>query len=70
MADQDIPSAAEVQEALTGLDFPASKDDVLKSARNNGAEDNVINFLEHIPEQEFTVPTDISQALGDYIREE
>lgn len=66
MAEQQTPSAAEVQEALAGVDYPASKQELREHAREHGADERVMNFLEQIPERDYTQPTEISKELSGF----
>ena len=40
------PTAIELQKYLGGVDYPASKDDLVRVARSNGAPDDVAGALE------------------------
>jgi hypothetical protein len=57
-------SAAEVEKYLKGVDYPASKDDLLEKARANGAPDEVIEMINGLTETHFTSPIDVSRASG------
>lgn len=55
----------QVQKFLGGLDYPASRQDLLKHAEQEGAEENVRSTLEQIPDQKYETPADVSQAIGE-----
>jgi hypothetical protein len=55
----------QVQKYLGGLDYPASKDDVVDHARNRGADDNIISTLQQMKEEQFQTPAEVSQAIGE-----
>jgi hypothetical protein len=55
----------EVQKSLKGVDYPAKKDDIVKAAENNGAEDEILEALRNISEDSFEKPTDVTKALSD-----
>ncbi len=55
----------QVQKFLKGIDYPATKQVVLRTAQEQGADENVRTTLEQLPDQEFNSPNDISEALGD-----
>jgi hypothetical protein len=57
-------SAAELEKYLKGVDYPASKDDLLEKARSNGAPDEVIDMINSLTETHFNSPIDVSKALG------
>ncbi|MGY8526952.1 DUF2795 domain-containing protein [Paracidovorax citrulli] len=58
------PSPIDVQKSLKGLDFPASKEDILSKAQEGGASEDILAELEQIPEREYQTPADISKELG------
>lgn len=55
----------ELQKYLKGVDYPASKDDVVKAAEGNGAEDEIMDALKNLSEDKFERPTDVTKALSD-----
>lgn len=57
-------SAAELEKYLKGVDYPCSKDDLLKKARANGAPDEVIDMINSLTETSFNSPIDVSKAFG------
>lgn len=58
-------SAAELEKYLKGVDYPASKDDLLDKARSNGAPDDVIDMINSLSESSFNSPIDVSRAFGE-----
>ena len=54
----------EVQKHLKGLSYPASRDDLVSTARDNGAPDDVVGALESASRETFDGPDDVMQALG------
>jgi len=54
----------QIQKFLKGVDYPASKEALLQNAERNGADEVVRTTLEHLPDQEYETPADVSQALG------
>jgi hypothetical protein len=57
-------SAAELEKYLKGIDFPASKSDLLQKARDNGAPQEVIDMINGLTEDRFNSPIDVSKAFG------
>lgn len=55
----------ELQKSLKGVDYPASKNDVVKAAEKNGADKDVMEALHGLKDQTFEKPTDVTKALGD-----
>ncbi len=51
---------------LKGVHFPASRGDLLKRARDNGAGQDVLEVLEFFPEgEEFETLADVVKAYGE-----
>ncbi len=63
--DDDRASAAEIQKALKGMDYPAKKEDLLKHAKGQNAPKDVISVLNRMPEQEYNSAVDVSKALHE-----
>lgn len=55
----------ELQKSLKGVDYPASKDDVVKAAKKNGAGQEVMDALNGLDDRTFEKPTDVTKVLGD-----
>lgn len=55
-----------VQKYLKGMDYPATKDELIDHAEEQGADDAVLDLLEQLPDdEEFETPADVSKALGE-----
>lgn len=54
----------QIQKFLKGVDYPASKADLVETAETESADENARQALEQLPEQEFQSPADVSEALG------
>ena len=54
----------QVEKFLSGMDYPASKQDVVNYARGKGADENTLNTLQKMPGTSFDSPVDISEAIG------
>ena len=54
-----------VQKYLKGLDYPATKQDLINYAKNNGADENVISMLQGLRTNKFNDPADVSKAMGE-----
>lgn len=55
----------QIQKFLKGVDYPASKQDLVKHAEENGADDNVCSVLEQLPDQDYETPAEVSKAISD-----
>ena len=54
----------EVQKHLGGVDYPASKADVVATAESNGAPQEIIDALQQMDGDQFDGPDDVMEALG------
>ncbi len=61
----DTPNPIQIQKFLGGMDYPVDKQTILSTAKDKGADENVLQALEAIPEQEYDAPTAISKAVSD-----
>lgn len=59
------PTPIEIQKSLSGIDYPAEKEELLSAARDAGAGDEVIAALEGLPERSYDSPTAVSGELGN-----
>jgi hypothetical protein len=55
----------QLQKHLSGLDYPASKQDLVRHARQRGADEDALDALESLPRDRFNSPNDVSEAIGD-----
>ena len=58
-------SPIDIQKALSGMDYPASKDDIVRHARERGGNDEVVSALENIEDREYEGPSGVSSAVFD-----
>jgi hypothetical protein len=61
----DAPNPIQVQKFLGGMDYPVDKQTILSTAKDKGADENVLRALESIPDGEYDAPTAISKAISD-----
>lgn len=54
----------ELQKSLKGINYPADKQQVLQTAEQNGADEEMRSILDGLPDQEFSGPDDVSEAVG------
>ncbi|TMR98124.1 DUF2795 domain-containing protein [Nonomuraea basaltis] len=57
------PNPIDLQKHLSGVDYPARKDDLVKAARDHGAGDDIIKALESMPDRQYDGPNAVSQAV-------
>jgi hypothetical protein len=60
----DAPNPIQMQKFLSGIDYPASKDDLVSTAEGNGAPDDVLETLRNLSQGSFDSPTDVSSAVS------
>ena len=56
-------SPIDIQKALSGMDYPASKDDIVRHAQNQGGDKEVIEALRKIEDREYEGPSGVSSAV-------
>ena len=54
----------EVQKNLKGVSYPASKDDLVAAAEQNGAGEELLAQLRSLDKEQFDSPADVMGALG------
>jgi hypothetical protein len=54
----------ELQKALKGVDYPASKDDLVKAAEGNGAGGDIMDALNVLGDVHFNTPADVTEAVS------
>jgi hypothetical protein len=59
------PSPIDIQKALGGLEYPVSKDDLVKRAESSGAGDDVLDTLRGLPDKEYDSPTDVNKEASN-----
>lgn len=57
-------SPAYVQKFLSGMDYPASKQEIIDHAKKNNADQDVISILQQIPDQQYNSAADVSSGIG------
>ena len=53
------------QKFLKGVDYPASKEDLVRTAQEQGADERIMQTLERLPEQRFEGPQAVTKAIGE-----
>ena len=61
--DPNKASPTAVEKYLKGINFPASKEDLLEHARDNNAPDDVLNVINQFTDKEYNGPIDISKEM-------
>ncbi len=63
-ADGMTVNPIQLQKYLSGIDYPARKQDLVARAKQQGADKNVLSTLESLRREEFNSPNDVSEAIG------
>ena len=58
------PDFIETQRYLSGMDYPAGKQEIVEHARGQGAGEEIIRELERIPERQYSGPNAVSEELA------
>jgi Protein of unknown function (DUF2795) len=64
MVAPDKPNPVQLQKFLKGVDYPASKDELVRHAKDNGADETVLEALRALPDRQYDGPNAVSQELG------
>ena len=54
----------ELQKALGGMDYPASKGNLVKYAEGKGADEEVLSFLRDLPDRNYETPADVNKEMS------
>lgn len=57
-------TGVQLQEYLAGLDYPVSKEDLVRWGQENGASTEVLQMLKALPVEQFDSPAELSEALN------
>lgn len=53
----------QLQEYLAGLDYPVSREDLVRWGQENGASTELLQLLRALPAEQFDDPADLNEAL-------
>ncbi|QJD59714.1 DUF2795 domain-containing protein [Pseudomonas sp. gcc21] len=57
-------SPTNVSTYLKGIDFPANRDQLIRHAEQNGAEQDVLDDLKQMPDQQYDNMADVMKGYG------
>ena len=60
-----MPSPIDIQKALSGMDYPASRDPIVVHAEQNNADAEILDALRGIDDREYEGPSGVSSAVFD-----
>lgn len=58
------PNPVQMQKFLGGIDYPASRDDLVAHAERSGADEAVLSQLRELPDRSYDGPNAVSQAYA------
>lgn len=58
------PEFITVQKALSGVSYPATKEQLVRHAREHGADQDALSALEGLPDREYDGPNEVSKAVA------
>lgn len=64
MAQQGKKSPVDLARYLSGIDFPANRDDLLEHARGQAADDEVLSTLQHLPQRDYKNMAEVMKGFG------
>ncbi|MCW2944382.1 MAG: hypothetical protein JWR24_1099 [Actinoallomurus sp.] len=59
------PQPIQVQKYLSGMSYPATKEELIEHAKSQNAPKEILEALEKIPDDEYDGPNKVSSAVGD-----
>lgn len=61
----DVVNPIQVQKFLSGVDYPAGRDELVEHARGQGADENVVETLQRLPDRQYDGPNAVSKEIGN-----
>ncbi len=58
-------SPGNIGQHLKGINFPCNKNDLIKSARQNEADNTVINLLQGMPDRQYVSMSDVIKSYDE-----
>ncbi|MBQ1012429.1 DUF2795 domain-containing protein [Micromonospora sp. M51] len=56
-------TGVQLQEYLAGLDYPVSREDLIRWGQENGASTALLQMLQALPPEQFNSPDELNAAL-------
>lgn len=57
-------SAAQIQMYLKGINYPADKQEIIETARNNNCPENVMEWFERLPDRTYQRANTVEEEFG------
>ncbi|MGW5743823.1 DUF2795 domain-containing protein [Amycolatopsis sp. NPDC003861] len=58
------PNPIELQKYLSGVDYPAQRDDLVRAAERNGADSDTLDVVRGLPDRTYEGPSGVSKEIG------
>ena len=58
-------SPANIAHHLKGIDFPAGRDDLVKHAQKNDADEEILEVIRQMPDQKYGSMADVMKGVGE-----
>ena len=58
-------NTAVIAQSLSGIDFPANKQKLAEYARQNNADQDVLEVINKMPDSEYTSMADVFKGVGE-----
>jgi Protein of unknown function (DUF2795) len=55
----------QLQKHLKGMQYPATKEDLIAHAKEHDADENALSVFEQLPDQDYETPAEVSKAIGE-----
>ena len=55
----------QVQKFLGGINYPAGKDEIVRHAEGQGADENILSVLRQIPDRQYDGPNAVSHEISE-----
>jgi hypothetical protein len=60
----------EVEKCLKGMNYPANKNDLIKHAQKQGANQDILETLRELRNENFNSPVEVNKAVGEIDRQD
>jgi Protein of unknown function (DUF2795) len=60
----EIPNPIQVQKFLKGVDYPVNRQQIVDTAKRQGADENVMQALQRLPERQYNGPNAVAEEIG------
>ncbi|MEO5372762.1 MAG: DUF2795 domain-containing protein [Alphaproteobacteria bacterium] len=57
-------STATIAQSLSGIGFPANRDDLVEHARKNKADSEILKTLKEMPDEDYRSMADVFKGVG------